>query len=55
MFGAVVAATGGAPLSVAANLAYPLADLVLVAFASGGLAMTEAPTDAPTGWAAGAR
>jgi diguanylate cyclase (GGDEF)-like protein len=39
LFDAVVTATGGAALSVATNLAYPLADLLLVAFVVGALAM----------------
>ena len=40
LFQAVVSATGGDPLSVATNLAYPLADLLLAAFVIGALAMT---------------
>jgi two-component system, cell cycle response regulator len=40
LFDAVVSSTGGAPLSVATNLAYPLADLLLVAFVVGAIAMT---------------
>ncbi|MGH2942919.1 MAG: HD domain-containing phosphohydrolase [Solirubrobacteraceae bacterium] len=40
LFKAVVLSTGGAPLSVATNLAYPIADLLLVAFVVGAIAMT---------------
>jgi diguanylate cyclase (GGDEF)-like protein len=40
LFDAVLASTGGAATSVATNLAYPLADLLLVAFVVGALAMT---------------
>ena len=39
-FGPIVAATGGSPLAIATNLAYPLGDLGLLAVAVGGLAMS---------------
>ena len=39
-FGAIVDATGGSPLAIATNLAYPLSDLALVAILVGGLATT---------------
>ena len=35
-FGAIVDATGGSPLAIATNLAYPLGDLALVAIMVGG-------------------
>lgn len=53
VFGAVVSATGGARLAVATNLAYPLADLVLVAFAVGALAMTGWSLRSAWAWLAG--
>jgi two-component system, cell cycle response regulator len=40
IFGVVVADTGGAPLTVATNLAYPLADLVLLGLVVGVLTLT---------------
>ncbi len=53
---AALAATlvfGGARLTVATNLAYPLADLVLVAFAVGALAMTGWSLRSASAWLAG--
>src|SRR5262249_47982144 len=40
IFGKVVASTGGAPLTVATNLAYPLADVLLLSIVVGVLTMT---------------
>ncbi len=53
VFGAVVSGTGGARLAVATNLAYPLADLLLVAFAVGALAMTGWSLRSAWAWLAG--
>jgi two-component system, cell cycle response regulator len=39
-FGAIVEATGGSPLAIATNLAYPLGDLALCALVVGALAAT---------------
>jgi diguanylate cyclase (GGDEF)-like protein len=52
LFGTVVSSTGGAPLSVATNLAYPLADLLLVAFVVGALAMTGWSLSSAWAWLA---
>jgi diguanylate cyclase (GGDEF)-like protein len=53
LFDAVLASSGGAPLSVATNLAYPLADLLLVAFVVGALAMTGWSPSSAWVWLAG--
>lgn len=52
VFQAVMTATGGAALGVATNLAYPLADLVLVAFVVGALAMTGWSLQSAWAWLA---
>jgi two-component system cell cycle response regulator len=52
LFEAVVSSTGGAALSVATNLAYPLADLLLVAFVVGALAMTGWSLQSAWAWLA---
>ena len=52
LFQAVVSSTGGDPLSVATNLAYPLADLLLVAFVIGALAMTGWSLQSAWAWLA---
>jgi diguanylate cyclase (GGDEF)-like protein len=53
LFETVVSSTGGAPLSVATNLAYPLADLLLVAFIVGALATTGWSLSSAWTWLAG--
>jgi two-component system cell cycle response regulator len=45
VFGPVVEATGGSAVAVATNLAYPLADLLLLAIAVGALALTGSRPD----------
>ena len=52
VFQAVVGATGGATLSVATNLAYPVADLVLIAFVVGAFAMTGWSLQSAWAWLA---
>jgi two-component system cell cycle response regulator len=54
LFDAIVTSTGGPPASVATNLAYPLADLLLVALAAGGLAMSGWRLSTAWGWIAAA-
>jgi diguanylate cyclase (GGDEF)-like protein len=53
LFDAIVSSTGGSPATVATNLAYPLADLLLVALAAGVLAMSGWKLDSAWGWIAG--
>jgi two-component system cell cycle response regulator len=45
VFGSVVEATGGSAVAVATNLAYPLADLLLLAIAVGALTLTGSRPD----------
>ena len=52
VFQAVVDATGGATMTVATNLAYPVADLVLVVFVVGALAMTGWSLQSAWAWLA---
>ena len=53
LFDTIVASTGGSPASVATNLAYPLADLLLVALVAGVLAMSGWKLNTAWGWIAG--
>jgi diguanylate cyclase (GGDEF)-like protein len=53
LFDAIVAATGGSAATVATNLAYPLADLLLVAVATGALAVSGWKLNGAWGWIAG--
>jgi two-component system cell cycle response regulator len=53
LFGAIVTSTGGSAATVATNLAYPLADLLLVALAAGALAMSGWKLNSAWGWIAG--
>ena len=41
MFQSVLASTGGDPIEVATNLAYPLGDLILLGMVTGGVALTS--------------
>ena len=54
LFDAIVGSTGGSAATVATNLAYPLADLLLVALAAGVLAMSGWKLGSAWGWIAAA-
>jgi two-component system cell cycle response regulator len=53
LFHAIVDSTGGSAATVATNLAYPLADLLVVALAAGVLAMSGWKLNTAWGWIAG--
>jgi two-component system cell cycle response regulator len=53
LFHAIVGSTGGSPATVATNLAYPLADLLLLGLAAGVLAMSGCKLNSAWGWIAG--
>ena len=53
LFDVIVTSTGGSPASVATNLAYPLADLLIVALAAAVLAMSGWKLNTAWGWIAG--
>jgi two-component system cell cycle response regulator len=53
LFDAIVTSTGGTAASVATNLSYPLADLLVAALAAGVLAMSGWKLNTAWGWIAG--
>jgi two-component system cell cycle response regulator len=53
LFDAIVASTGGSSGSIATNLAYPFADLLVVALAAGVLAMSGWKLNTAWGWIGG--
>jgi diguanylate cyclase (GGDEF)-like protein len=53
LFDAIVTSTGGSAASVATNLCYPLADLLVAALAAGVLAMSGWKLNTAWGWIAG--
>ena len=53
LFDAIVTSTGGSAASVATNLSYPLADLLVAALAAGVLAMSGWKLNTSWGWIAG--
>jgi two-component system cell cycle response regulator len=53
LFHAIVASTGGSPASIATNLSYPFADLLIVALAAGVLAMSGWKLNTAWGWIGG--